>query len=82
MPLVPIVNMIFSFADDAGDEGGDENFLQKLAAAGASCLSHERAYMDDPKKALKNYFDREGIDPPPEYDFIAGKFGQQLCRLE
>ncbi|VEL24819.1 unnamed protein product [Protopolystoma xenopodis] len=37
---------------------------------GASCLSHETSYLDDPKKALRAYFDREGIDPAPQFEFV------------
>lgn len=74
------------FLVDEDDEEGaanGPNFLSQLGSAGgASCLSHENAYMDDPKRALKAYFDREGIDPPPDYEFVDGRFGQQMCRLE
>lgn len=50
---------------------------------GAACLSHEHRYRDDPKKALSAYFDREGIDPAPEFEFIDGAgFGKQHCRME
>ncbi|VDD80101.1 unnamed protein product [Mesocestoides corti] len=71
----------FFCLEDANDEDGSENLLQRLADEG-SCLHHEKLYIEDPKKALKSYFDREGIDPPPEYDFVEGRFGQQMCRLE
>lgn len=53
--------------------------LQRLAGSG-NCLSHEKNYIEDPKKALKSFFDREGLDP--EYEFVEGKFGQQICRIE
>ena len=62
-------------------EDGDALLQQRLAESG-SCLSHEKSYIEDPKKALRGYFDREGIDPPPEYEFVEGRFGQQMCRIE
>ncbi|CAL8105529.1 unnamed protein product [Calicophoron daubneyi] len=64
--------------EDAGDEV--PNFL--LGEDGAACLTHEHLYQDDPKRALKSYFEREGIDPVPEYEFLEATFGKQHCRLE
>ncbi|KAM7536873.1 hypothetical protein Aperf_G00000080908 [Anoplocephala perfoliata] len=71
----------WGLADDGEDEDNGENALQLLADSG-NCLSHEKNYIEDPKKALKAFFDREGIDPYPEYEFVEGKFGQQICRVE
>nr|CAH8822970.1 unnamed protein product [Trichobilharzia regenti] len=47
-----------------------------------TCLSHEKLYRDDPKRALNAYFEREGIDPVPQYEFVEAPFGKQHCRIE
>ncbi|CAH8825345.1 unnamed protein product [Trichobilharzia szidati] len=47
-----------------------------------TCLSHEKLYRDDPKRALNAYFEREGIDPAPQYEFVEAPFGKQHCRIE
>ncbi|CAH8434057.1 unnamed protein product [Heterobilharzia americana] len=47
-----------------------------------SCLSYEKLYRDDPKRALNAYFEREGIDPVPQYEFVEAPFGKQHCRIE
>ncbi|OON18140.1 hypothetical protein X801_06014 [Opisthorchis viverrini] len=49
---------------------------------GAACLSHENLYQDDPKRALRTYFEREGIDPAPEFEFVEASFGKQHCKIE
>ncbi|XP_029651248.2 kanadaptin [Octopus sinensis] len=41
----------------------------------------ESLYIDDPKKCLKNYFDREGYDAP-EYETSAEGSGKFKCCLE
>ncbi|VDN98193.1 unnamed protein product [Rodentolepis nana] len=64
---------------DAEEEYNGEIMQRRLAESG-NCLSHEKNYAEDPKKALKAFFDREGLDP--EYEFVEGKFGQQMCRIE
>ncbi|VDM35390.1 unnamed protein product, partial [Hydatigera taeniaeformis] len=64
------------------DVDEDENALQQRLAESGNCLSHESSYIADPKKALRAYFDREGFDPLPEYEFVEGRFGQQICRIE
>ncbi|CDS36641.1 smad nuclear interacting protein [Echinococcus multilocularis] len=66
--------------EDDGDE--DENVLQQRLAESGNCLSHESSYIADPKRALRAFFDREGLDPLPEYEFVEGRFGQQMCRIE
>ncbi|KAH9279170.1 Uncharacterized protein ECG_08297 [Echinococcus granulosus] len=66
--------------EDDGDE--DENVLQQRLAESGNCLSHESSYIADPKRALRAFFDREGLDPLPEYEFVKGRFGQQMCRIE
>ncbi|CAH8430768.1 unnamed protein product [Schistosoma turkestanicum] len=47
-----------------------------------TCLSHEKLYRDDPKRTLNTYFEREGIDPIPQYEFVEAPFGKQHCRIE
>ncbi|KAL5104774.1 hypothetical protein TcWFU_009521 [Taenia crassiceps] len=69
----------WGMTDDVDDA---ENVLQQRLAEGGSCLSHENSYIADPKKALRAYFDREGFVPLPEYEFVEGRFGQQICRIE
>uniref|UniRef100_A0A0V0J5P1 FHA domain-containing protein n=2 Tax=Schistocephalus solidus TaxID=70667 RepID=A0A0V0J5P1_SCHSO len=65
--------------DESQDDGGA---MLGIGLDGGSCLSHESSYADDPKRALKNYFDREGFEPPPQYEFVEGRFGQKNCRIE
>lgn len=81
---MPIYALCLSIPpDDAPEEGGDTaTMLAHMGMAGASCLSHESLYADDPKKSIKTFFERQGIDPPPQYEFVEGRFGQQNCRLE
>ncbi|VUZ43998.1 unnamed protein product [Hymenolepis diminuta] len=69
----------WGISDDVEEEDNGEIMLQRLAGSG-NCLSHEKNYIEDPKKTLKSFFDREGLDP--EYEFVEGKFGQQICRIE
>nr|VZI24761.1 unnamed protein product [Spirometra erinaceieuropaei] len=68
--------------DESQDDGEVGGAMMGLGLDGGSCLSHESSYADDPKRALKNYFDREGLDPPPQYEFVEGRFGQKNCRIE
>lgn len=42
---------------------------------------HEELYLDDPKKALKGYFEREGYDLP-EYQFEEAGHGKHKCIVE
>ncbi|CAH8509960.1 unnamed protein product [Dicrocoelium dendriticum] len=65
-------------AEDANTDG--PNFA--AAVNGAACLSYERLYQDDPKRALKAYFEREGIEPAPEYEFVDASFGKQHCKID
>ncbi|VDN09405.1 unnamed protein product [Dibothriocephalus latus] len=67
--------------DESQDDGEMGVSMLGLGLEGGSCLSHESSYAEDPKRALKNYFDREGFDPP-QYDFVEGRFGQKNCRIE
>eukprot|EP00088_Acartia_fossae_P013771 TRINITY_DN17284_c0_g1_i6.p1 TRINITY_DN17284_c0_g1~~TRINITY_DN17284_c0_g1_i6.p1 ORF type:complete len:800 (-),score=259.20 TRINITY_DN17284_c0_g1_i6:145-2544(-) len=45
----------------------------------AETADNERLYINDPKKALKNWFDREGYDL--EYDVEEKGFAQFLCKI-
>lgn len=72
--------LVFSYLLDDVDEA--ENVLQQRLAEGGNCLSHENSYIADPKRALRAFFDREGFVPLPEYEFVEGRFGQQICRIE
>ncbi|VDP92149.1 unnamed protein product [Echinostoma caproni] len=65
-------------AEEPCDDGA--NFLANIK--GAACLSHENLYLDDPKRALRAYFEREGIEPAPEFEFVEAAFGKQHCRIE
>uniref|UniRef100_A0A0L8GLA6 FHA domain-containing protein n=1 Tax=Octopus bimaculoides TaxID=37653 RepID=A0A0L8GLA6_OCTBM len=56
----------------AVEESQDNPFSQDL---------DESLYIDDPKKCLKNYFDREGYDAP-EYETSAEGSGKFKCCLE
>ncbi|XP_064621223.1 kanadaptin-like [Lineus longissimus] len=42
---------------------------------------NENLYLEDPKKALRGYFEREGFDIP-QYEFIEAGFGKQHCKVE
>nr|VZI35527.1 unnamed protein product [Spirometra erinaceieuropaei] len=77
--LAPLLLLKVDESQDDGEVGGA---MMGLGLDGGSCLSHESSYADDPKRALKNYFDREGLDPPPQYEFVEGRFGQKNCRIE
>ncbi|VDK35521.1 unnamed protein product [Taenia asiatica] len=59
-----------------------EDVLHQRLAESGNCLSHENSYIADPKRALRAFFDREGTVPLPEYEFVEGRFGQQICRIE
>ncbi|XP_041350933.1 kanadaptin-like isoform X2 [Gigantopelta aegis] len=41
----------------------------------------EHLYVDDPKKALKGYFEREGYDLP-DYQFVEAATGKHKCTVE
>ena len=57
-------------------ENTDENPFAQVVEA-----PHEDSYREDPKRALRVYFDREGVDEG-EYDITEAGFGKYQCRLE
>lgn len=67
--------------DDAAEENPDaENPFAD------SSLTDESLYLDDPKKSIKGFFEREGLDAP-DYEFIEdnstfGLGSRKKCRLE
>ena len=62
--------------DDAGvEDENEENPFALLAT------ENEDLYIDDPKKSLNGYFEREGYDPP-QYEFSEAGFGKRKCTVE
>ena len=67
--------------DDAAEENPDaENPYAD------SSLTDESLYLDDPKKSIKGFFEREGLDAP-DYEFVEdnstfGLGSRKKCRLE
>ena len=66
----------WGIGDDVGvDDGDEENPFASLAT------ENEDLYIDDPKKSLNGYFEREGYDPP-QYEFSEAGFGKRKCTVE
>ncbi|CAG5127386.1 unnamed protein product [Candidula unifasciata] len=61
--------------DEDAEEVGEENPYATLVP------ENESLYIDDPKKALKGFYEREGCDLP-DYQFTDGGIGKHKCRLE
>ncbi|XP_059160552.1 kanadaptin-like isoform X2 [Physella acuta] len=61
--------------DDAEETEEGENAFASLIA------ENESLYIDDPKKALKGFYEREGCDLP-DYQFTEIAMGKHKCRLE
>ncbi|KAH9491418.1 Kanadaptin [Bulinus truncatus] len=65
----------WGMSDDAVETGDGENNFASLVA------ENENLYIDDPKKALKGFYEREGCDLP-DYQFTEMSVGKHKCRLE
>ncbi|PVD25477.1 hypothetical protein C0Q70_13133 [Pomacea canaliculata] len=65
---------LWGMGEDAMEET-EENPFANMAP------QHEHLYADDPKKALKGFYEREGYDLP-EYQFSEVSFGKHRCFLE
>ena len=61
--------------DVAEDDEDEENPFAALTT------ENEELYIDDPKKSLNGYFEREGYDPP-QYEFSDAGFGKRKCTVE
>ncbi|KAK3093167.1 hypothetical protein FSP39_012127 [Pinctada imbricata] len=66
---------LWGMGDDA-EEDTEENPFASLITPESEAL-----YIDDPKKALKGFFEREGYDPP-EYDCQEASRGKYKCTVD
>ncbi|XP_046545133.1 kanadaptin-like isoform X2 [Haliotis rubra] len=62
--------------EDAEEANEDSPFMPSSLIP-----ENEHLYIDDPKKALKGYFEREGYDLP-EYQFVECGQGKHKCMVE
>ncbi|KAK7104376.1 kanadaptin-like [Littorina saxatilis] len=60
--------------DAAEEEPDEENFVSLVP-------QHEHLYVDDPKKGLKGFYEREGCDLP-DYQFTDVGYGKHKCIVE
>ncbi|CAL1536937.1 unnamed protein product [Lymnaea stagnalis] len=65
----------WGMGDDAEEQEEGETAFGSLIA------ENESLYIDDPKKALKGFYEREGCDLP-DYQFTDIALGKHKCRLE
>lgn len=75
---------VFILADDvAEDEDDEENADESEKIDFEEIEKREQLYLDDPRKALKNFFDREGVDLKYEFFEKGGTFNKQwTCKVE
>ena len=66
----------WGFSEDVAEEDENEENPFSLIAT-----ENEALYIDDPKKSLNGYFEREGYDPP-QYEFTDAGFGKRKCTVE
>lgn len=64
----------WGMSDDAQDIEGENHYASLVA-------ENESLYIDDPKKALKGFYDREGCDLP-DYQFSEAGPGKHKCTLD
>lgn len=72
--LRPFYNPIFTFLGEDADEETD------LTINPYAETNNEDLYKDDPKKALKHFFEREGLDL--HYDCTERGLGQFYCTVD
>ncbi|CAD5119749.1 DgyrCDS8344 [Dimorphilus gyrociliatus] len=69
-------NCLWGMTNDEKDEENEDNKVNPFSQE-----THEHLYQDDPKKALKHYFDKEGLEFPDVQASEAG-FNKYRCRME
>ncbi|XP_035824464.1 kanadaptin isoform X2 [Aplysia californica] len=65
----------WGMGEDAEDDANEENPFASLVP------ENESLYIDDPKKALKGFYEREGCDLP-DYQFTEVAMGKHKCVLD
>lgn len=66
----------WGIGDDVAEEDEDEENPFAVLTT-----ENEDLYIDDPKKSLNGYYEREGYDPP-QYEFTDAGFGKRKCTVE
>ncbi|KAL8590306.1 hypothetical protein ACOMHN_006422 [Nucella lapillus] len=64
-----------------GEDAAEENEEKPAFSVAGLVPEHEHLYSDDPKKALKGFYEREGCDLP-DYQFTEVGFGKHKCIVE